>query len=111
MTYKAIVKNMIAEAADAWVRDLMKEAGIRFDWTSTEVAKLEDEKHSILWTAYVDVVDRADGYTHRFAEVGGTVDDMIGICCSVIFDEKHNPIWFAVPDTRKAFGIEEFKLA
>lgn len=111
MTYKAIVKGMIQNASEEWVRSLLDEIGFEYDFTSCETAKMEDEKEHISWRCFVDVVSRAHGYTHRFFEVGGTADDLFGILPSCIFDQKHNLIWMANKDTRKTLGIEEFKIA
>lgn len=111
MTYKAIVERMVERKAETWVRDLLNESGFNYDWTGAEIAPMENEKWHFSWTVNVDITSRKDGYSHRYVVVGGTVDDLVGICCSCIWDENHNIIWMAVPETRKALGIKEFKIA
>lgn len=111
MTFKAIVKMMIEQEADAWVRKLMDEAGFQYNWTSCTIQELTADKNYFGWTAYVDITSREGGYTHKRVEVGGTVDDITGICCSCIWNQNHELIWMAVPETRKALGISEFKIA
>ena len=111
MTYKAIVKGLIQNASEEWVRSLLDEIGYQYSWTQAEIIDLRDEKEHISWRCLVEVVSRPYGYTNRSFEVGGTADDLFGILPSCIFDQKHNLIWMANKDTRKTLGIEEFKIA
>lgn len=114
MTYKAIVKEMIRREAERWVCSIMDENNISYKWTSSETTDIEADKDSngFLWEAKVDVYGRpgcGNGYIRML--VGGSVDDMIGICCSVIWSaDKKTIIWMASEETRKDLGITEFRL-
>lgn len=111
MTYKAIVKNMIEIKAGNWVEKLLKENNIEYKWTEEEVTNLENDKESntILYTCTVTIT--LEAYNKVVVLVGGTADDMCGICTSVIWDENHdNIIWMSVAETRNELGINEFKL-
>jgi len=111
MTYKAIVKELIKMEAMGWLENLMKEHGIDFMWTCGTVTEMENDKQSdsILWTVEVGVT--LPGYEKVTVKVGGTSDDLIPVCCSVIQDKGHNILWMASPSTRENLGIEKFKIA
>ena len=106
MTYKAIVKGLIERSADEWATSLLEENGIPFLWTSVELTEIDMEKYHALWTCKVTITEESNRtYT---IYVGGSADDLLGICNSVIWDDNHKEIWFAVPKTREMLGITEF---
>ena len=115
MTYKAIVKEMIRREAERWVCSIMEENNISYKWTSSETTdiKMDKDSNGFLWEAKVDVYGRpswGNGYVILY--VGGSVDDMIGICPSVIWSmDKKKIIWMASEETREDLGITEFRIS
>ena len=111
MTFKKIVGGIVERDAEVWVNKLLEENGIIFHWTDAKVTEMKmdsRDKYSMYWTVQVSV--RLQGYIKVDLFVGGTADEF-GIYPSVIWDNKHNAIWFAVENTRETFGINEFKIA
>ena len=115
MTYKAIVKELVRQDAEHWVRNLLHINKISHKWTSSEIAdiKADKEYNGFLWEAKVKVcgIPGARNYVTTIY-VGGSVDDMIGICCSVIWSaDKKTIIWMASEETRKDLNITEFRIS
>lgn len=110
MTYKAIVRNMIRHESEKWVQKLLAEYNIEHKFTTVGCIEMENDKEKdvIYWTTGIGVWVPG-GYVTL--EVGGTADDILGICKSVIWDEKHNIIWMGAKETREQLGITEFKIA
>lgn len=113
MTYKAIVKEMVRTEACKWVESLLKENDIEFRYVcaNTEDVNLENDKKAdqVYWDVKVEIWRSSWDIT---LIVGGTVDDMCGICKSVIWDRsQRNILWMSVEETRKQLGIGEFKIA
>ena len=113
MTYKAIVKELIRNDAKAWVEKLLKENGIAFRYTHSETTELEHDKesNSILWTAKIEIKMEGQA-TLLTVYAGGTADDLLGICHSVIWNsDKKKILWMSSYDTRKSLGIKAFQIA
>lgn len=111
MTYKAIVSNLVSDATREWVKAVLKENGVEYKWVYAGTPKIEKgSAYGFLWEAEATVYfeDRPS----VTVIVGGTVDDLVGICCSVMWDEsKTNTLWMSVEDTRRCLGITELKIA
>lgn len=114
MTYKKIVKNLIREEADKLVREALKESGIEYRYTTAfdEDVKMENDKDTdqIFWDAIVRVTTQE--WREATYKVGGTADDCVGICASVIWDahEDYKALWYAVKSTREFFDIKALKI-
>ena len=113
MTYKAIVKELIRNDAKAWVEKLLNENGIAFRYTLSETSELKHDKESntILWTAKIEI--KMEGQRDLLTVyAGGTADDFLGICHSVLWNKDMKKIlWMANYDTRKSLGIKTFQIA
>lgn len=111
MTYKKIVEGMVEKSARAWVEELLEKNG--FDafvyGDKVEVKKDPEASFWMLWTVELDVLDRNSIMTYHLS-VGGTVDES-GVCNSCIWNSTGKNIWFANPETRVFFGINDFKVA
>ena len=109
MTYKKIVGGIVEREADIWVNDLLEKNDISFHWTDAKVTEMDtNDKYSLYWTVQVSVM--LQGYIKVNLFVGGTADEY-GIYPSVVWNDNHDAIWFAVEHTRETFGINEFKIA
>lgn len=112
MTYKKIVKSMVQQNAVNWFEKLMSENGFEcFVFVNDVEFENDKEKDTIFWTVKVDVYFKSDVGVRKYYEIGGTVDDLCGICCSVIWDNNHEIIWMSVKESREALGIKELKIA
>lgn len=111
MTYKAIVKGMIERKSQKWVESLLAKNHIEYKRTSVDCCELENSKKEdvIYWNTRIKIVD--PDYNYIFLDVGGTADDICGICTSVIWNEEHRIIWMHVKETRNQLNITEFKIA
>lgn len=111
MTYKKIVEELIRAKANKWVEKLLEENGIDYRFTNSEVIEMENDKDrdTIYWQVRVEII--RNSYFSDWLVVGGTADDLAGICSSVIWDRNHNIVWMSVEETRKQLGIEKFKIA
>lgn len=112
MTYKAIVKEMIRMSATEWIGKLLAENGIKYHYTVSDVTEMENDKKTdtIYWNVRIEIHD--ERWSYKEVNVGGTADDMVGICNSCIWDaDKKNIIWMSVESTREDLGIKEFKVA
>lgn len=110
MTYKSIVTAMIEKDSQNWIEGLLGKHDIEFRWTETEIKELKYNKYDYLYVCNVKVI--FPNYKRVVLEVGGTVDDILGICHSVIWNEDGNQIvWMNQEKTREQLGIEEFKIA
>lgn len=111
MTYKAIVREMIRTKAEGWVDELLHSNNIKHQFTVTGEVSMEIEKEHIFWDVEVEIFF-AGKWNPTVVHVGGTADDMVGICNSCILDaDKKNIIWMNVKKTREEIGIKEFKVA
>ena len=109
MTFKKIVGGIVERDAEVWVNKLLEENGIIFHWTDAKVTEMDtNDKYSLYWTVQVSVM--LQGYIKVNLFVGGTADEY-GIYPSVVWNDNHDAIWFAVEHTRETFGINEFKIA
>ena len=115
MTYKAIVKEMIRREAERWICSLLDENNISYKWTSSEITDIKADKdfNGFLWEAKVDVCGIPGQRVYCIPlYVGGSVDDMIGICPSVIWSaDKKTIIWMSSEKTRENLGITEFRIS
>lgn len=112
MTYKAIVSNLVSDAAMEWVKAVLKENGVEYRWVYAATPKIErgSAYGGFLWEAEATV--SFEGRPSVTVIVGGTVDDLVGICCSVMWNEsKTETLWMSVEDTRQCLGITELKIA
>lgn len=108
MTYKSIVKHMVEQDARTWFEKVLIENGFNDTLVFIESSDFEQEKDTIYWSVKVDAHFKS---TMRHFEIGGTVDDLCGICCSVIWDHNHQVVWMNVKETRETLGIKELKIA
>ena len=111
VTYKRIVKMLVEQEANAWLKKVLKENKVEYLFLSTSDPTMEIDKEidSYLWEMKAEVY--MDRYLKHEVIVGGTVDDLCGVCCSVIWNNgKKDTIWMAVPKIREALEIKEFKL-
>ena len=113
MTYKKIVAAMIESDARTWIENILEgtdyENALVFN---TDPVKFEYNKEHdhFFWTVKFNISPRR-GYMIYSVIAGGTVDDLCGICCSVLWAEDGREIiWMNQPDTRKALGIDCFRL-
>lgn len=108
MTYKAIVTALVEKSARKWVAKLLLEAGYvdyRVFADGTDITN-DPEADMMLWNVKVFAWI---GQTRHDFEVGGTVDDLCGICNSVIWDDgRHTILWMETASAREQFGITEF---
>lgn len=116
MTYKAIVKEMVREKARKWVNSLLNENNISYEYTLTANIdiKLDKESDCFLWEVIADIygIPGCGRLGYIRVCVGGSADDLLGICCSVIWSsDKKTIIWMASDETRKDLNITEFKIS
>ena len=108
MTYKAIVTALVEKSAREWVEKLLLEAGYvdcRVFADNTDITN-DPKADMMLWNVKVFVWI---GQARQEFEVGGTVDDLCGICNSVIWDNgRHRVLWLEDAQTRERFGITGF---
>lgn len=108
VSYKSIVSNLLMEDSKAWVSQLLKGIDIDYNWLDAKIMQLEKE-HDIDSILYSCEIRIWKGYP-RTLLVGGTVDDIVGICHSVIWNEKHDIIWMSREEARKSLGIDKFEI-
>lgn len=109
MTYKKCLEHLITVKSRKWIESLLAESSIQYRFVSCDDAVIEkDDDGSFLWTCRVHV--HTGEYGHEVVDVGGTVDDLVGICKSVVWDVNHMIVWMSSKGTREALGIEQFKL-
>lgn len=118
MTYKAIVKDLLEKDSKQWVKKLLVENGLMDEdeergWIcSAECENMTNEGQHISYEVKVVIVWKEGLPIHTDLRVGGTIDDMVGLCHSVIWnDDKSDIIWMATKTARLALGITEFKLS
>lgn len=112
MTYKAIVSNLVSDATREWVKAVLKENRVEYKWVYASTPKIDkyDSYTGYMWETRAQIY--FDGRPTATVIVGGTVDDLVGICCSVMWDEsKTETLWMSVEDTRQFLGITELKIA
>lgn len=108
MTYKAIVTALVEKSAREWVEKLLSEAGyVDYHVFADDTDLTNDPKaDTMLWT--VKVWARI-GQARQNFEVGGTADDICGICNSVIWDDgRHKILWMGTTSAREQLGITGF---
>lgn len=116
MTYKKIVEFEIEQDARKWVEEVISESGYEEVYGKPYVfidsIELENDKRCdiVFWTVKADVRFESN-MLRRHLEVGGTADDLCGICHSVIWDAAHDILWMSVKSTREALGIDTFKFS
>ena len=107
MTYKKIVQKLIADEADKYIYSLV--SNIRYSSAGKPHMEHDNDSDSILWDVVVTIV--TDDRTQHKVCVGGTADDLIGICVSCVWDEeKKKLLWMSRQTARKELGIVEFIL-
>ena len=110
MTYKKVLQSLIEREASKWLEEVLVEQGYKVKFCFYDTVESENckEYDSILWEVKCDVMfEGRPCYNHYI--VGGSADDLLGICCSVIWDEdKSNILWMANEETRKDLGIIAF---
>lgn len=115
MTYKKIVQSMVEDKARFFVSHALEYNDYKEDefFLFTRDVNFEHDKESdtILWDVDIDIHIRKDPLTYR-VRVGGTVDDMCGVCYSVIWNRKqfHEIMWMSASRTREELGIDKFDL-
>ena len=109
-TYKSIVVGLLETDSWEWVERLLKANGIEFKWSNPEIKEIEYHNGHYTYGCYVRIT--LPDYHKVTLEVGGAVDDLIGISHSVIWNENRSKIlWMSQRKTREQLGIEEFKIA
>lgn len=113
MTYKKALAHLIEEAAQNWLGKILEEnkptIGKTYTFQDGNV-EFEMEKDVIYWTVKFEI-RKEKSYVPYHVAVGGTVDDLVGLCCSVIWaSDKRKILWMNVPSTRESLGIKEFQL-
>lgn len=109
MTYKTIVANMVREDSRNWLKKLLGDNNIEYKWVDTDNPDLQKEGNdNILYSCEIRVY--REKYRPQTVTIGGTVDDILGICHSVIWNEKHDIIWMSREETRKSLGIDKFEI-
>lgn len=105
MTYKSIVENLITEDAEKFLQEALNKSAIEFKYTTPEKVTMDRNKEddTIYWEATFTV--KKDFLDWTPVIVGGTCDDIIGICSSVIWDESYHPLWFSQKSSREAHRI------
>lgn len=108
MTYKKIVEMLVEDKAKSWLEKVLGDNLVDYDYIFVEGSTLENwkEPDTILWETVLTV--KTDGI-RRGVIIGGTVDDITGICPSVIWNAKKDILWMAVEKTREDLGIERFE--
>lgn len=111
MTYKKIVANMVEADAIKWAEKVIRENGYGEVFVWSDGVELEHDKEGdmFLWTVSLTVSFHND-IISRHVDVSGTVDDVCGICHSVIWSKNHNILWMNVPQTRETLGITKFDI-
>ena len=115
MTYQAIVKELVREKAIKWIYDLLKENGYTYKYVLSETVNIEKCKDSdcFLWDFFADIygIPGCGRLGYIRVRVGGSVDDLLGICCSVIWSADKSIIWMSSEETRKDLNITEFRIS
>ena len=111
MTYKAIVKYMVEREAVRWVEQLLFEAE-RWNLTTAVDTKFENARNidSIMWETTVEIVTGRMICETTKVIVGGTFDDVTGLCPSVIWNADKSKTLWGGESLRESLGITEFKL-
>ena len=111
MTYKKIVERMIEMSVCRWVANLLVEYDIDYKYITPEISNIEKEGN-LHYQWEVEVKIALPDYRKVTVIAGGTVDDIVGICNSVIWNyDKKKILWMGAESTRKKLGIMEFKIA
>ena len=111
MTYKAVVAGMLERDSSKWIDKLLKEHGIKFNFTCSEIEELTQEKDNIYYTCKTTIYGSKYSILPVSVYVGGVVNER-GIYYSVVWKNKeHDICWMAVEKTREELGITEFKIA
>lgn len=111
MTYKAVVAGMLERDSSKWIDKLLKEHGIKFNFTCSEIEELTQEKDDIYYTCKTTIYGSKYSILPVSVYVGGVVNER-GIYHSVVWKNKeHDICWMAVEKTREELGITEFKIA
>ena len=109
MTYKKCLEHLITVKSRKWIESLLAESSIQHRFVSCDDAVIErDDDGSFVWSCRVHV--HTGEYGHEVVNVGGTVDDLIGICKSVVWDVNNMIVWASSKGTREALGIDHFCL-
>ena len=110
-SYKKIVAHLLEMTAQSWVEKLLENSGIEYNFTSAKETEMENDKgmDTVYWKVPIEI-SRKGNIFPTVVIVGGTADDLCGICKSVIWDEKKEIIWMAVKETREKLGIDKFDI-
>lgn len=109
MTYKKIVEGMVGLEAERYITQLLEKNGIDYKWTDSHVDSMKIDDDTCYWTVRVGITGL--DYHTKYVVVGGTVDDMLGVCTSVVWTpDKKKVLWFTVESTREFFKIKKFEI-
>ena len=108
-SYKKIVAHLLEMTAQSWVEQLLEKNGIEYTFTSVRETEMENDKEegTVYWKVPIEI-SRKGNIFPTVVIVGGTADDLCGICKSVIWDDKKEIIWMTVKETREKLGIDRF---
>ena len=113
MTYKKLAIELIRREADKWLEEVLKENGVCYHWVHTSDPTIEDckEKDMFYWDCRANVVlSDSPKYETVRVIIGGTADDLVGVCSSVLWNEDKKILWMSVAKTREQLGIEKLDL-
>ena len=102
MTYKKIVKSLVEQEVYNEVQKLV-DTDSDYIFINVETPSFKNEGNMLIWECFVNI-------SHKTFVIGGTVDPICGICVSCMRDENHKYVWFWVEETRRKFGITDFKI-
>ncbi len=108
MTFKSVVNHLVQDKAFTAFKKLMDESGIEYWYISPEDVEFEKYKNiHYYWSMNAEVqFNRNHSCVYK---IGGTVDDLIGICVSCI--HKNNElVWLFNPESREKLGIKKFEI-
>ena len=108
MTYKKIVERLVEDKARAFMEKALADNGIEAEYVIVDGSTLENDRKrdTVFWETVLTA--RINNIRRKYI-VGGTADDLCGICASVIWNGKHDILWMSVKQTREELGITTFE--
>ena len=108
MTFKSIVNGYVVNDSRKWVKTLLEENNIYYDYIDDKDAKfVNNDKFGMTYEVEI-TVSRRHGWEKTVLVVGGAVDQY-GIYHSVIY-KNGKVIWMSVEEHRNALNIEKFEI-
>lgn len=109
MTYKRLAIELVRRSAITWLEETLEQNNIEYQLIVADDPIMVNDKKDVF---YFDCNMRIIFPTNKHINVivGGTADDMLGVCNSVLWDENKKVLWMSVAETRKQLGITELNL-